>query len=102
MSSTVVASQHDEAVYALLRPRLPDSASVSIPAGAPETVTEQANILLGRPFVKADVSDRPRRRSGRPINSTLWGDTVEQFVPSPPRFHQQLALHDRAGFQRSY
>lgn len=68
MSSTVIASQHDEAVNALLRQRLPEYNIVAIAPGVPEAVPAGANILLTRPFIKPGAEQPPARPAGWPFD----------------------------------
>ena len=68
MSQTVIASQHDEEINALLRQRLPEYRIVAIGQGQPRLPPE-ASILLTRPFfgnfLTQEIADKPE---GWPFN----------------------------------
>jgi len=68
MSHTVIASQHDEEINALLRQRLPEYTILPIGPGAPN-VPAEATILLTRPFFGHFLSQElPEKPAGWPFN----------------------------------
>ncbi|GAB7529005.1 D-isomer specific 2-hydroxyacid dehydrogenase family protein [Pseudomonas sp. 3A(2025)] len=68
MSNTVIASQHDEEINALLRQRLPEYTIVPIGQGAPN-VPPEATILLTRPFFGNFLTQElPEKPAGWPFN----------------------------------
>ncbi len=68
MPLTVIASQHDEEINALLRQRLPEYTIVPIGQGTPE-VPPEASILLTRPFFgNFRTQELPEQPAGWPFN----------------------------------
>lgn len=68
MSATVIASQHDEEINALLRQRLPEYTIIPIGQGAPN-VPPEATILLTRPFFGHFLTQAlPEKPAGWPFN----------------------------------
>lgn len=68
MTHTIIASQHDEDVNAILRKRLPEFTILPIASGVPDAVPAEATILLTRPFIKPGSTQVPARPTGWPFN----------------------------------
>jgi len=68
MSHTVIASQYDEELNAVLRQRLPEFTIVPIGHSVPESIPAEATILLARPLIKPGSGHQPVRPAGWPFN----------------------------------
>ena len=67
MTQTVIASQHDEELNALLRQRLPEHTIIGIGPGLPQSIPAEATILLARPLIKPGTTEQPARPEGWPF-----------------------------------
>ncbi|BAP45424.1 D-isomer specific 2-hydroxyacid dehydrogenase family protein [Pseudomonas sp. LJDD11] len=97
MSHTVIASQHDEEINALLRQRLPEYTIVAIGQGAPQ-VPPEASILLTRPFFGNFLTQElPEQPAGWPFN-LKWVQLTSSGIDGYPAWlFDQLPVSSARG-----